>query len=174
MNSQRQKEIEKNDDDDLDFFKKSKFISSKINDVDKKALQQKLQKQKNLDLAEVKNILNRWPVIQTNSKPIFIASLAIGIFLISGSIITEQNTATVEPEKTYYVNPNNGQIVNEIVELQKEPIVVQATASNEQDGEYNVDYSNLSKEDAERVKVALEQFKDIQKTLIETNKSLAK
>ncbi len=145
MNTQHERELEKNTDDEFDFFKQNKSSALPKNNVvlDKNMSQQIKEK------FEAQLKLN---------KRIALAGIFIPMFLcIAFSEMQNKPTYIVKEE-------------NKVVKVVK-PIEVVAQQTNNKDQPFNVDYSKLSKEDGERVKYALDQFSDIQKTLIETSKS---
>jgi hypothetical protein len=153
MNGQNEREFQKNEDDDFDFFKKPKNVNLQKNENVNAIQLEKMASSNNTNEKKLyKSFLSK---SQTKS---IIFSLSVIVFFI-GLI-----TINLNKSKQVYIVPNN-KVVNQIVE--EKPI-------NDLKEPFNVDYSKLNKDDAERVKKVLNQFKDIQKTLIEQNTTNSK
>jgi hypothetical protein len=148
MNTQKQVESAK--DDDFDFFKKPKNFSTPN-------AQQEVTLQKEVLMPSASS--KAW-----NKNLLFLIAGFIPMVLFL--VMKETNTSS-----SVYTIPKEGIIMHQVP---AEPKIVEAPTNSNKNEQFNVDYSNLSKEDAARVKQALEQFKDVQKTLIETNKPITK
>jgi hypothetical protein len=152
MNTQNQLESAK--DDDFDFFKKPKISSSQSVDTESPL--------------QISNSKQRTHKNEIKFKLIYF----VFAFIISAGIILFDG----EPKnnKPVYVTPNGGWVVSQPLVLNPVHIQEESNFTTSKDTINNIDYSKLSKEDAARVKQALEQFKDVQKTLIETSKPVGK
>lgn len=145
MNTESQLESAK--DDDFDFFKKPKNTPV----------------QSELTKAVLEKEDGRLAAKSKQQKII----LFLGIFvpMVLFIVLSEMN----KPQPVHLVPKEEV-----MQQVPTEPALVEAPTTNNKEESFNVDYSKLSKEDAENVKQALDQFKDIQKTLIETSKPATK
>lgn len=148
-----QPQLESKKDEDFDFFKKPKISHEQIVETE---ISSQISNNKQSTHKNEKNFIYGFGV--------FIMALVIGSVMLS-----EKNN-----DKPVYVTPNGGWVVSQ--PPAPNPVLIQEESNftTPKDTINNIDYSNLTKEDAERVKQALEQVKDLQKTLIETNKPVTK
>jgi hypothetical protein len=152
MNGQNEREIQKNEDDDFDFFKKPKNLNLQKNE-------NKVQLEKTNPSSNVihENVSHNSSFLDLHGKSIFFFLGTISFFILIVSMMLKKDMNNVQH---VYVIPKNEKTINPPIETK--PI-------NNSQEPFNVDYSKLNKNDAERVKKVVDQFKDIQKNLIETN-----
>lgn len=149
MENQNSTELEK--DEDFDFFKKSKNSKSKDVNKDKDLI-------KDENHLGINFLINSKKYVKKNRYIVMFAIFAVSVPVAVGLFSLEHTNKQLP---NHFPNP----IVAPI--SQSTPIVVEAKPGEKLEEPFKVDYSKVSKEDAQRIKQALQGFQDIQKQLKE-------